>query len=108
MKSRSNSSEKLCGAKFDHNVPVEGLANRVLGVLACWRAHVLGVFACLHVCVLTCLRACMRVLCLRASYDMCLACLLLTHSCFCLIIYFVCINQGLTIKRKLLIHVNLS
>ena len=80
----------------------------VLGVLTCWRAYVLaclrsyvlGVFACLH--------ACMCVFCLRASYDACLASLPLTCSRFCLIIYFVCINQGFAIKRKLLIYANLS
>ena len=83
----------------------------VLGVLTCFRAHVRGVFTCLraHVLgVLTCLRACMYTLCLRASYDACFACLPLAYSRFCLIIYFVCINQGFAIKRKLLIHVNLS
>ena len=83
----------------------------VFTCLACLRACVLTCLACLHACVLTCLaclRACMYVLCLRASYDACLACLPLTYSRFCLIIYFVCINQGFAIKRKLLIHVNLS
>ena len=81
------------------------------GMLTCFRAHVL---ACLRASVLTCLArlrawlASMHVLCLRASYDACLACLPLTYSRFCLIIYFVCINQGFAIKRKLLIHVNLS
>ena len=79
------------------------LRARVLGVLACSRAYVLGVLTCL-----ACLRACMYMLCLRASYDACFACLPLTYSRFCLIIYFVCINQGFAIKRKLLIHVNLS
>ena len=69
-------------------------------VLACLRSYVLGVFACLH--------ACMCVFCLRASYDACLASLPLTCSRFCLIIYFVCINQGFAIKRKLLIYANLS
>ena len=82
-----------------------------------WRACVLACLTCLaclrawRACVLTCsacLRACMYMLCLRASYDACFACLPLTYSRFCLIIYFVCINQGFTIKRKLLIHVNLS
>ena len=87
--------------------------------LRAWRACVLACLACLRACLLTCLRAyvpacprawhaCMHVLCLRASYDACLACLPLTYSRFCLIIYFVCINQGFAIKRKLLIHVNLS
>ena len=86
----------------------------VLACLACLCACVLACLACLRACVLTCLaclrawRACMHVLCLRASYDACLACLPLTYSRFCLIIYFVCINQGFAIKRKLLIHVNLS
>ena len=84
----------------------------VLGVFACLHAYVLGVFVCLRACVLTCLRsykrACARVPCLRASYDACLACLPLTNSRFFLIIYFVCINKGFAIKRKLLIHVNLS
>ena len=102
----------------------------VLGVFACLRAGLLGVFACLRACVLgmlaclrayvlaslrsyvlaylACLRACIRVLCLRASYDACLACLPLTYSRFCLIIYFVCLNQGFAIKRKLLIYINLN
>ena len=81
----------------------------VLTCLACLRAYVLTCLACLRVCVLACLPACMHVLCLRASYDdTCLACLPLTYSRFCLIIYFVCINQGLAIKRKLLIDVTLS
>ena len=98
------------------------LRARVLGVLTCLRAQVFGVLTCLpayvlvcsRACVLKCLacshawRACMHVLCLRASYDACLVCLPLTYSRFCLIIYFVCINQGFAIKRKLLIHVNLS
>ena len=109
------------------------LLNHVLGVLACFvclcvgvltclaclRVYVLAclarlcayVFACLRareLVVLTCLGACMRMLCLRASYNVCLACLPLTYSRFCLIIYFVCINQGFAIKRKLLIYVNLS
>ena len=71
-------------------VHVESLLNRALGVLACFRARI-------------------RVLCLRASYHACLACLALTYSPFCLIIYFVCINQGFAVKRKLLmIHANLS
>ena len=48
----------------------------------------------------------MRMLSLRASYEACLACLPLTYSRFCLIIYFVCINQDFAIKRKLLMHVN--
>ena len=98
----------------------QSLLNRVLGVVAClaclracvltsltcsraWGAYVLACLACLRA-----WRPCMRVLCLHASYDACLACLPLTYSHFCLIIYFVCINQGYTIKRKLLIHVNLS
>ena len=95
----------------------------VLGVLKClasWRAYVLAclrayVIACLacsrvwHACVLACFVClCIRVLCLRACYDAFLACLALAYSRFCLIIYFVCINQGFAIKRKLLIHVNLS
>ena len=95
------------------------LLNCVLACLACLRVCVLACLACLRACLLTylcahvlaCLRAwraCMHVLCLRASYDACLACLPLTYSRFCLIIYFVCINQGFVIKRKLLIHVNLS
>ena len=99
------------------------LLNSLLGVLcvfACWRAYVLGMFACLCAGVFgvfACLRAyvlenlaclCACVLCLRASYNMSLACLSLTYSRFCLINYFVCINQGFAIKRKLLIHVNLS
>ena len=98
------------------------LCARVLCMFTCLRSHVLGVFACLRACVLGvlaclrasvfgvfgCLRACIRVLCLRASYDACLACLALTYSFFCLVIYFVCINKGFAIKRKLLIHVNLS
>ena len=90
------------------------LRSHVLGVfacLACLRAYVLGVLACLRAFVFGlfgCLRACIRVLCLRASYDACLACLALTYSFFCLVIYFVCINKGFAIKRKLLIHVNLS
>ena len=100
-------------------------------VLACSRALRVCVFACLCVCVLacsrawcvcvlTCLCACVLVFlrawrvcvlaCLnaRTSYDACLACLPLTYSRFCLIIYFVCMNQGFPIKRKLLIHVNLK
>ena len=87
------------------------LLNHVLGVLACSRAWRVCVPTCLHsyeLACLACLRACMRVLCLRASYDAYLACLPLTYSHFCLIIYFVCIDQGFAIKRKLLIHVNLS
>ena len=83
----------------------------VFACLTCLRAHVLGVLACSRACVLTCsacLRACMYMLCLRASCDVCFAYLALTYSRFCLIIYFVCINQGFAIKRKLLIHVNLS
>ena len=84
---------------------------RVFVCLACLRAWCVCVLTCLHsyeLACLACLRACMRVLCLRASYDACLACLPLTYSHFCLIIYFVCINQGFAFKRKLLIHVNLS
>ena len=76
----------------------------VLGVLACLRTSVLGVLACL-----TCLRArLLGVLYLRACYDARLACLALAYSRFCLIIYFVCINQGFAVNRKLLIHENLS
>ena len=108
----------------------KSLLNRLLGVLArspAWRAYALACSCAWHAyalprsracilraSVLTCLArlrawlACMHVLCLRASYDACLACLPLTYSRFCLIIYFVCINQGFAIKRKLLIHVNLS
>ena len=69
-----------------------------LSCLACLRAsraHVLGVL-----CVLTCL---LWWNVLLSSLFLCLA-----YSRFCLIIYFVCINQGFAIKRKLLIHVNLS
>ena len=58
----------------------------------------------LRVYVLACLRVWLafviRVLCLRACYDACLACLGLAYSRFCLIIYFVCMNQGFAIKRK--------
>ena len=98
------------------------LLNRMLGMLACSHVCVLTCLACLHACVLgvfaclrpgmlgmfVCLCACMSVLCLRASYDVCLACLPLMYPCFCLIIYFVCINQGFAIKRKLLIYANFS
>ena len=83
----------------------------VLACLACLRAYVLACLACLRsyvIGVFTCWRACMYVLCLRASYDACLAHLPLTYSHFCLIIHFVCINQGFSIKRKLLIHLNLN
>ena len=73
-------------------------------VFACLRAGLLRAFACLRAGVFACLRACMHVLCLRTSYDLCLACLSLTYLRFCLIIYFVCINQGFAIKRKLLLH----
>ena len=73
----------------------------VLTCLACLRAYVLGVPACL-----TCF--CTRVFKLRACYDACLTCSALAYSRFCLIIVFVCTNQGFTIKGKLLIHVNLS
>ena len=74
----------------------------VLTCLACLRAGVFGVFAWLRVCVFVCL------VCLHAYVLACLACLPLTYSRFCLIIYFLCINQGFAIKRKLLIHVHLS
>ena len=110
------------------------LLNRVLGVLGAralclftsLRTHVLGVLACLRACVLgvltclACLRAyvlgvpaclacfCTRVFNLRACYDARWTCSALAYSHFCLIIVFVCTNQGFTIKRKLLIHVNLS
>ena len=70
-----------------------------------WRACVLACFACLRACVLSVLMClacfCIRVLNLRACYAGCFA-------CFGLIIVFVCINQGFTIKGKLLIRVNLS
>ena len=71
---------------------VLGVRAYVLACLACLRACLLGVFACL--------RACMLVLCLRASYDVFLAFLPSTYSRFCLIIYFVCINQSFAIKKK--------
>ena len=73
----------------------------VLACLACLCAYVLTYLACL-----ACF--CTRVLNLRTSYDACLACSALAYSRFCLIIIFVCINQGFTIKGKLLIRVNLS
>ena len=87
------------------SLPTKSAKSRacVLACLVCLRARVLDVLACSRA-----WRACMHVLCLRASYDACLACLPLTYSRFCLIIYFVCISQGFAIKRKLLIHVNLS
>ena len=59
-----------------------GLRVYVLACLVCLRAYVFG------------------VLCLHACYDACLACLALAYSRFCLIIYFVCMNQGFAIKRK--------
>ena len=77
-------------------------------VLACspaWWVCVLTCLACLLACVLGVLVwlmylrvrvvgvLCIRLLCLHACYDACLACLALAYSCFCLI-YFVCINQG--------------
>ena len=87
----------------------------VLTCLRAWRVCVLDGFACLalsyvwRACMLACLACfCIRVLCLRAFYDACLACLTLAYSRFCLIIHFVCINQDFAIKGKLLIHVNLS
>ena len=81
----------------------------VLECLACLFPYVITCLARLLACVFTCLRArVVGVLCLRACYDVCLACLALAHSRFCLIIYFVWINQGFAIKRKLLTHVNLS
>ena len=83
----------------------------VLSCLACsrvWRACVLACLACFCVrvlCVLTCLLWWNVLL----SYVFaCLACLALAYSRFYLIIYFACINQGFAIKRKLLVHVNLS
>ena len=83
--------------------------DRVLCVFTCLRAHVVGVLACLRAYVLKCLRArVLSVLNLRACYDACLACSALAYSRFCIIFYFVCINQGFTIKRKLSIHGNLS
>ena len=103
-----------------------------LSVLACLRAYVLGMLACYHAwhaCKLLCL-ACLRArafdvfACSRASCAfvfayftflrvcvlsvLVLPCLALAYSRFCLIIYFGSINQGFAIKRKLLIHVNLS
>ena len=80
----------------------------MLAYLACLRAYVLVCLRAFVLCVFACLCACIRVLCLHASYDACLAYLPLTFSRFCLIISFVRINQGFAIKRKLLIHVNLS
>ena len=93
----------------------------VLGCLAhlrAWRAYVLGVLACL-----TCLHASLLgvLLCLRALRAYVLAmmkyftflpvCMLDVLSIgvltFCLFTFF-CINQGFGIKRKPLIHVNLS
>ena len=94
----------------------------MLTCLACFRAYLLACLACLHVwcaCMLAyfaCFCVCMLsvLMCLLwwnvlLSYVFaCLACLAFVYSRFCLIIYFVCINQVFSIKRKLLIHVNLT
>ena len=90
---------------------LECLSACVLTCWACsrvWRACVLTCLACFYVRVLGVL-ACLLWWNVLLSYVFaCLACLALAHSRFCLIIYFVCINQGFVIERKLLIHVNLS
>ena len=98
--------------RIDYCISVfSSLVNRVLGVLCMvtcltsLRAYVLPCLACLaYSCAwrasvltrLTCFS--IRVLCLRACYDACLACLALAYLRVCLIIYFVCINQGFAIK----------
>ena len=84
-----------------------------------WRGYVLACSRAWRVYMLTCLRACLT--CLRAWRARVLSVLLYSHasltwrthlalaySCFCLIIYFVYINQDFAIKTKLLIYVDLS